>query len=428
MSWRDDVRVRLGAALIGRAPRRVALRLPAGALSWRAAWTLAEDQDAYLWSPPEGPRRWGLGTAARVAPEAGLAGARRALERWETAGDALPAPPFFVALPFDGPTMADPWGPFAPGVLALPRIVVAETPDETLLWVLAEDPAAEADAIQRTLARLCAPAAELGQPPSGTLRSLETDPVSWAQAIEAALAEIAAGHLEKVVVARAARYQASAPLDPVHALARLAEAQPRCAIFGLRQRGATFLGATPERLLLRRGRQVRTDAVAGTGADAAALLASEKDRREHQIVVDTIADALAPRCSTLRWPPTPEVLPLAHLCHLRTRFDGQLHGEDDALSLAGLLHPTPAVGGLPREAALRTIAGEPAPRGLYAGPVGWVDEDGDGELWVALRSGVLRGRDLTLFAGVGVVVGSEPAAEWAETERKLRTMEAAFSP
>lgn len=429
MSAPEATRAALADALSADTPRRVCLEIPPGSLPWRAAWAAAGEGEALLWRPPEGRRAWGLGVAARVSPAEGGAGLRRALERYEPAGEIGQEPPFFAALPFDAAAPApEPWAPFAPGLLVLPRLGVVEEGERAWLWVIAERPRAEREELLGLLDRLGAPAPEPTVGEGAAPAPLERDREGWERAIRAALAEIAAGRLRKLVVARAARYRLPAAPAVEQALSRLIARQPRCAVFAFRQGGSTFLGATPERLVQRAGRRVRTDALAGTGADPAALLQSPKDRLEHQIVVDAIAGALAPRCARLDWPETPDVLSLPTLCHLRTRFEGELRDDDHALALAALLHPTPAVGGDPREAALAVIRAEPAPRGLYAGPVGLVDAGGDGDLWVALRSGVLAGQELCLFAGVGVVAGSDPAAEWAETERKLSAMEAVFGP
>ncbi len=424
------LRARLVRALEGQAPRRFSLEIPPGALDWRAAWERAPDLDATLWMPPEGRRLWGLGVAARVDPAEGPAGLEAALAAFPPAGEEAANPPFFAALPFDpGAPMSGPWAPFGGGVLILPRLLVAEEDGRARLWGMFGGPGGSAAEILALWDRIVSPAGASAEPGAAALRPLGRDREGWARAIRATLAEIEAGRLRKLVLAREAAYTLSPPLpspDPAPAaLARLLQTQPRSVVFGLRWQGSTFLGATPERLLSLRGRRLRTDALAGTGAEPDALRASEKDRLEHQIVVDEIARLLGPRCARLDWR-APEVLELPGLCHLRTRFEGELSDGESALSLVRLLHPTPAVGGDPREAALAAIRAEPAPRGLYAGPVGWVEAGGDGELWVGLRSGLLRGEELRLYAGVGVVRGSDPDAEWVETERKLRVMEAAF--
>ena len=199
----------------------------------------------------------------------------------------------------------------------------------------------------------------------------------------------------------------------------------------------TFLGATPERLVRTVGRSFETVAIAGSaarGADpaddarlAAALLASEKDREEHAVVVDTLRSNLSPIVESLHVAEAPAILPLHHVQHLVTPITGTLRDEAGLLALGGQLHPTPAVGGAPRDVALDLIAEhEGFDRGWYAGPIGWLGADGDGELMVALRCGLVAGRDATLFAGCGIVADSDPAREWDESRLKLRTMTTAL--
>ena len=194
--------------------------------------------------------------------------------------------------------------------------------------------------------------------------------------------------------------------------------------------GAAFVGASPERLVRKRGRVVDSEALAGscarTGDDAAAaaaLAASAKDRAEHAWVVAAIEAALAPRCRTLDVPSAPAVRTLRQILHLHTPITGELAQGAHVLELVAALHPTPAVGGTPTADAVAWIAAhEPTPRGWYASPVGWFDAAGDGEFAVAIRSGLLAGATATLFAGAGIVAASDPAAELAETELKLRAL------
>lgn len=160
---------------------------------------------------------------------------------------------------------------------------------------------------------------------------------------------------------------------------------------------------------------------------AAALLASEKDREEHAVVVDMLRTSLAPIAEQLTVASAPVVLPLRHVQHLATPITGTLRDDAGLLALAERLHPTPAVGGAPRDVALALITEhEGFDRGWYAGPIGWLGADGDGELLVALRCGLVAGSEATFFAGCGIVADSDPAREWAESRLKLRTMIAAF--
>jgi isochorismate synthase len=212
---------------------------------------------------------------------------------------------------------------------------------------------------------------------------------------------------------------------------------PESTIFAFRRSGRTFIGATPERLVRTTGRRFETAALAGTirrGANAeeddalaAQLLTSDKDREEQRIVVAAIRDLLAPVAATLEVEPGPKVMRLRYAQHLVTNLSGTLPDGHGLLSLAALLHPTPAVGGEPREAALSLIAEhEGFDRGWYAGPVGWLGADGDGELCVALRCGIIERTRATLFAGCGIVADSDAAAEWEESRIKLRSVTSAL--
>ena len=226
-------------------------------------------------------------------------------------------------------------------------------------------------------------------------------------------------------------------LDVPNALRRLAASAPESTIYAFRRDGRTFLGATPERLARTEGRSFRTMAVAGSirrGADAAEdealasqLLASEKDREEQAIVVEAIRDQLSPIAETLVVAAEPSVMPLRFVQHLATEITGTLPEARGLLSVAGLLHPTPAVGGQPRDVALAMVEEhEGFDRGWYAGPIGWLGADGDGELCVALRCGIVDRTRATLFAGCGIVADSDPAAEWEESRMKLRAVVSAL--
>ncbi len=157
-------------------------------------------------------------------------------------------------------------------------------------------------------------------------------------------------------------------------------------------------------------------------ANADALFASDKNRHEHAIVVDAIAETLGPFCDELTWDPEPVLLETANVWHLATRFEGTLRDPaPNAVELVAALHPTPAVCGTPQDVARATIAElEDFDRGGYAGPVGWIDADGDGEWAIALRCAELDDERATLFAGAGIVGDSDPDAEVDETDRKFR--------
>lgn len=236
------------------------------------------------------------------------------------------------------------------------------------------------------------------------------------------------GEVDKVVLARRVRLLLSQGLDLAAVLSSLLESGPDSVRFALARGSKTFLGATPERLVRVSGLELETDALAGTvpknrqGARES-LLGSVKDRHEHSFVVRAIREALEPLAAELRIAEEPDITELPQLFHLRTRVRARLRDKHHALDVVDRLHPTPAVGGFPRPAALGFLREhESEARGWYAGPFGWVDPSGDGEFVVALRSAFVDGQVADLFAGAGIVEGSDPAAEFDETELKLGRM------
>ena len=255
--------------------------------------------------------------------------------------------------------------------------------------------------------------------------------VRWLEAVAEAIRRIQGGELDKVVLARDHALWAHEAFDPLELARRLTARFPSCHTFVV----DGLVGATPELLLSRRGRRVVSRVLAGTaGRDpdeaedaalGAALLDSEKDRWEHQLAAESVEEVLAPRCAELTHEPRPRLLRLDNVQHLATTFEGELAEDASALELVAALHPTAAVGGTPREAAIALIDElEGMDRGRYAGPVGWTDAAGDGEWGIALRCAELAGARARLFAGVGVVAASLPEAELEETRLKLLAMQA----
>ncbi|MDX2166285.1 MAG: isochorismate synthase, partial [Deltaproteobacteria bacterium] len=258
-------------------------------------------------------------------------------------------------------------------------------------------------------------------------------PARYARAVAAATADIAAGRFDKLVLARTCALRATRRFDCARAAARLRQAYPGCTTFWLGERGGDFLGATPEVLARVRDGALETAALAGTtgrgtttASDAAladGLLGSDKNRREHAHVVVALTDALRPLSSALQVEATPRILRLPSLQHLLTPIRGRLAPGAHLLDLVAALHPTPAVGGTPRAAALAALPRhEGWARGWYASPLGWFDARGDGDMVVAIRSALVRGRRAVLFAGAGIVAGSDPDAELAETRLKLQPL------
>jgi isochorismate synthase len=241
--------------------------------------------------------------------------------------------------------------------------------------------------------------------------------------------------LGKVVLSRSVTAALSGPLPLSAVLRRLRAHEPACTIFSFPVPDGTFFGASPELLVARHGARLTCHPLAGTvargqtaraDADAQGSLAgSAKDRAEHRYVVDALSAVLRPLCDDLAVPAEPSLVAFRAVAHLGTRIEGHLSSPVPVLDLVDLVHPTPAVGGTPREAALATIAAlEPDQRGYWAGPVGWVDAGGDGEWMIGIRSARLHpdGCTITLRAGAGVVADSDPAAEAAETNVKLTSV------
>jgi menaquinone-specific isochorismate synthase len=258
----------------------------------------------------------------------------------------------------------------------------------------------------------------------------------WEQAVAEAVAAIKAGSLRKVVLARDVFATGDEPIDARVLLRRLAARYPGCFTFAC----DGMVGATPELLVRRAGREVSALVLGGTlprGADPTEdkalgeeLLASAKNNEEHAYAVDSIRQALGPLCEALDVEARPSLLKFPNLQHLGTRVRGTLDSGQppkSALALAAAVHPPAAVCGTPTGAALDLIRElEHMDRERYAGPVGWVDAEGNGEWGIAIRSGQLSGRTARLFAGCGIVAGSEPAAELAETLVKLQPMRGAL--
>ncbi len=266
----------------------------------------------------------------------------------------------------------------------------------------------------------------------------EPEPEEYAAAVERATARIRAGELRKVVLARSLLVDADRALDVKQLLWRLRAVDPDCYAFATPASGgatnAILVGATPELLVRRRGRVVEATPLAGSAqrfgdpvrdrASADRLFRSDKDREEHAVVVEDVDRVLGAFCDDVRHPHEPELLGTANVWHLATPFRGRLHeASTPVLDLVAALHPTPAVCGTPREIA-REVLGElePIDRAGYAGPVGWVDANGDGEWAIALRCAEITGKTARLFAGAGIVADSVPEAEVDETERKFRAL------
>ena len=275
--------------------------------------------------------------------------------------------------------------------------------------------------------------------PQPLSRSDSPDRTGWNKSVGDILSRIRAGELRKFVLARRVIFDFGERLDAFALLGRLRESTRDCYHFcGVHAGGSVaFLGAPPERLYCRMGDTILSEAVAGTRPrgltpveDAclgAELVDSEKERREHAIVVEGIREALAPLCVALKHEPVPRIVKLARMQHLVTHVCGTLKpGVGDA-DIMERLHPTPAVGGYPRAAFFESVSHfEPFDRGWYTGPVGWIGSESS-EFAVAIRCALAAGSKLCLFSGAGIVEGSDAEAEWNEVETKVGTFVAALT-
>ena len=329
------------------------------------------------------------------------------------------------------------WDGFAPASLLVPEVSLARNAGQVWLTVnvvVAPDDTAEdlIDGVHRRVGELrVAPLPLLDPAPAGEYKVLSPMPPShYEEAVVRAVERIRGGELEKVVLAREVEVHAPVDHDPAAIIGLLRDAFPSCFVFAVGRGDATFLAASPELLVRREGQRASTVALAGSArrsADPAVddhlgeqLLRSDKDREENAIVATRIARTLRPHSVWVTAAAEPALVRVANIQHLGLPIRAQLRSPLGAIELAGLLHPTPAVGGEPGEVAERLIpALEGLDRGWYAGPVGWTDAAGDGEFCVALRCALLRGRLGRCYTGCGIVRDSDPAAELAESEVKL---------
>ncbi len=368
----------------------------------------------------------GVGEAARIGldrpgPGSGAMDALGALTGPDEVAQAGTGPVAFAALPFT---------PDRPGGLIVPEVVVGRGPQGRRWLTVVGDGRPDVDAVRRRVQEVLDGPVPEGPEPTAYEVRCGRPPEDWCRAVAAVRDRIRGGGLTKAVLARELIVATDRPVDPALLLDRLTTTFPAAFLF----RVGGFLGASPELLVSRDGDVVRAHPLAGTaprssdpGADAAlaaGLLASAKDRSEHQITVDRLLDRLLAFCSYVDAAPEPRIMSIANVHHLGTTIEGRLSSPPaSVLELVAGVHPTPAVGGEPDDVALATIAElEGFDRGPYAGPVGWVDAAGNGSFAVAIRSAVVDGTTVRCFAGNGMVADSDPAAELAETRTKFQAV------
>ena len=443
-------------ALLGRARERSAalrrpvlasLTLPYDAPTWPS---LDASSECVLWQQPSRDvKMLAVGHAAAIEA-AGVnrfghvrEGLTRLLAEAVIGGLPGSAPIALAGFAFDiqeGPeqTPEERWRAFPDGLAVLPRLLFARRDGMTTLTLNAlvspeDNPRRLEDTL---LSELDASSRPAPQPEGETLpRLLEDDDAMerWRDGVTGLTERIAAGEAGKVVLARRVTVRKDSPWSLDAVVRRLASRYAECTVFAVKRGEACFLGAAPETLVSLHDGTVRVDCLAGSyprgatpaedAAQAEALLASDKDRREHAFVAQAICEALSSVCDDLRVPDAPGVKRFANVQHLHTPIEAHVDSERHVLDLVERLHPTPATAGLPRERSLCLIRRyEDFDRGWYAGPIGWLDARGEGEFAVALRSALVAGCEALLYAGCGIVSGSDPAREYAESSIKLEAM------
>lgn len=460
-----------GTGGTGAASARLQLSSSPDSVDWLAGFRRegpAPFEDRFYWNcPAEGVTVLGLGAFREVGTSGAERfceaerGMREFMETIPLLGDS--GPPDRGPLMLGGFAFADRpvapegfWRGFPSGRLVLPEILLVRRDGELWLTLSCDD----FDPIQGRVAR----AIETLFDPTGPAVSAEKlsgferegpqgmtsgpeyrvqsdrSHADYCAQVDAARRAIAAGKLEKVVLARSLHVQHDGRFDLAGLLRRLVRLYPSCVTFAFQRHDRCFLGATPELLVARHGDTVRSAALAGSCRRGRtpdeddrlgrALCESKKEQEEHAFVVRAIARALAPVCSELTVPEAPRLFRIEGIQHLETPIEGTLERDQRSSSVAALcarLHPTPAVGGAPAAEANRWIACcEGLDRGWYAGPIGFIDREGGGEFRVALRSALIRSGgasdEALLFAGGGIVSGSDPRDELEETRMKLRAL------
>jgi menaquinone-specific isochorismate synthase len=442
-----NLATRMGTALLvgsqGAAPI-VAITIPAPLTSPTVAFSQYGEQPAYYFATGDKGGDVGLGAAVSLesSTTADLAAveshAQTLLDHALEVGidAAARTSRFYGGMTFDrAPIPAGPWSSFARFRFDLPRYrYLTDGQRASLTLTVRSHEIAESADRDAWIARVgdllgqLAFAQRLEALPVVRARRDQPSVVDWLQQVEAALSAMQTGSLEKVVLAREVTLEFDGVPNVSKILDNLNALSPETTRFAFRRGRSVFLGATPERLVLRHGSELRTEAVAGSiralDADAAEhLMASGKERFEHDLVVRELVRKLELMGARVEVPHQPSIRQLRHVLHLSTSITARLLGPPHVLTLMSRLHPTPAVGGVPEDAAREFMRQqEDFERGWYAAPIGWFDVQGDGEFFVALRSGLLTENVLRLYAGAGIVRDSQPDKELQETELKLQSL------
>jgi salicylate biosynthesis isochorismate synthase len=412
----------------GRTLDALVLDLDGDATSWRAAAVPCRVDPldlirsggrlfatAAFFSSPEGDAIAGLGEAARVS----ASGPDRLLHVAAGIARTPSTSTWFTGFSFsaDGPRRRE-WDGFPAATGFLPLVTLERRRGVAMLTVNLP-PGRSAAEVRGALGSLRMPVVPDAPEPGDHTVVSHPAPAEWRTEVEEAVAAIRAGAFGKVVLTRSVEVRADRPAEPFDLLFHLGASYPQCYAFGWQEGDAVFVGASPELLVSRRGDEVRANPLAGSaprgeGEDedeslGRSLMASAKDRVEHELVVDDIVARLGPVTTRLLVPATPSLKRMATVQHLSTEIRGVLDRPAHLLELADLLHPTPAVGGTPRGDAVGFIEKvEGIDRGWYTGGIGWSASSGDGVLALSLRCGLIRGDTAHLYAGAGIVADSNP--------------------
>lgn len=329
------------------------------------------------------------------------------------------------------------WKSFPDAKLILPKYMLTNHLDKTYLttnFVLTkmDNPEEIEKQTESDCATLFHSKTEHQMHTSTTFVKEEINPQSWIKMVEKTTDEIKKQKIQKVVLARELRLYASQAFSPESVLQRLLTEQTSSFVFAFEEGNDCFIGATPERLAKREDEQILFTCLAGSMKRGETvtedeqlgnfLLRDPKNRHEHQLVVDMITDVAMNMCQNVQVPDGPQLFKSRHIQHLFTPITAKAT-DDSLLSIIEAMHPTPALGGYPKEAGLEKIRHiEELDRGWYASPIGWLDHRGNGEFAAAIRSALLQGNEASLFAGVGLVADSDPISEYEETLIKFKPM------
>ena len=388
--------------------------------------------NAFAWAgyfrSPTGSELGGLGVAWRSKVRSG---AGRLQELHEVVTGVAVESPLFLGFAFghQGPRLPE-WDGFAPATAVLP-VVLADSESGNL--TISVPAGRSADEVLTILSLLRSPDRALNFEAADHVIESRPSPAEWRAEVVEAIAAIQAGALAKVVLARSVSVRTEVAAVPFDLLANLRTGYPESYRFGWQEGEAVLVGASPELLVARHGLEITSNPLAGSAArgvgdqeDARlgrALIASDKERSEHVFVVEDMVRRLEPITAMLSVASEPELRKFQTVQHLSTQILGTLREPLSVLELAHRLHPTPAVGGNPRDEALAFLDKiESIDRGWYGGGIGWTRPDGEGEIAMALRCGLLRDHTAHLYAGAGIVAASDPEEELIETRLKLRPM------